>query len=59
VVGKTILPIRKHQTILAKGYMERLLTLEHELAKDQSAAGRASHLQITARKAAQPQIHTD
>ena len=60
VVGKTILPIRKHQTILAKeGYMERLLALEHELAKDQSAAGKASHLQITARKAAQPQSHTD
>lgn len=52
LVGKTILPLRKHQPLLEDDRaVERLLKLEHELAKDPSAAARASHLQVTARKA--------
>lgn len=55
VLGKTILPIRKHQSILQReGALERLLALECELAKDESTAANASHLQITARKPTQP-----
>ena len=49
--GKTILPMRKHAELLADAAaMDRLLRLEQELAKDPSAAARASHLQVTARK---------
>jgi ubiquinone/menaquinone biosynthesis C-methylase UbiE len=51
IVGKTILPIRKNQAVLEKPEaMERLLRMEQELAKDSSAAAKASHLQVTARK---------
>lgn len=53
LAGKTILPIRKYKHLLEKpGAMDRLLRLEQELAKDPSAAARASHLQIIARKPA-------
>jgi ubiquinone/menaquinone biosynthesis C-methylase UbiE len=51
VVGKTILPMRKHRRLLENPEnMERLLKLERELEKDESLAGSASHLQITAIK---------
>lgn len=51
IEGKTILPVRKNQPIFEKPQaMQRLVRLEQELARDPSAAARASHLQVTARK---------
>lgn len=51
VTGKTILPLRKNQQLLANPEaFERLLRLEQELARDPSGAARASHLQVVARK---------
>jgi ubiquinone/menaquinone biosynthesis C-methylase UbiE len=51
VRGKTILPARKNQQIFQKpGAMETLLRVEEELAGDESAAARASHLQVVARR---------
>jgi ubiquinone/menaquinone biosynthesis C-methylase UbiE len=51
VVGKTVLPVRRHKAMLEReGWMERLLRVEGELAKDETAAGKASHLQVTARR---------
>ncbi len=51
IVGKTVLPVRKHRGLLEQpGAMERLLRLEQELWRDPDAAARASHLQILARK---------
>jgi ubiquinone/menaquinone biosynthesis C-methylase UbiE len=51
IVGKTILPVRQHKALLDEpDAAERLLRLEHDLAKDPASAGRAGHLQITARK---------
>lgn len=53
VIGKPILPVRRFKHLLAdEAKFERLLRMEQELAKDESAAARASHLQITARKPA-------
>jgi ubiquinone/menaquinone biosynthesis C-methylase UbiE len=55
LVGKTLLPVRKHRHLLEKpGAMERLLRIEQELAKDPTSAARASHLQIAARKPSLP-----
>lgn len=52
VVGKTILPVRAYRDSLNdSATFRRLVKLEIELADDQSAAARASHLQIVARKA--------
>lgn len=52
LTGKTILPVRKNKAMLERpGAIERLMRLEHELAKDSASAGRASHLQIVAQKA--------
>ena len=49
--GKTILPIRKHKELLEDPQaMDRLLRLEHDLARDPFAAARASHLQITVKR---------
>ncbi len=51
VTGKTLLPIRKHPELLTdRAQVDRLLKLEVELAKDESAAAAANHLQIAARK---------
>jgi ubiquinone/menaquinone biosynthesis C-methylase UbiE len=52
VLGKTVLPIRQYRKMLTDkpGAFERLMTLEAELSKDPTAAARAAHLQITARK---------
>ncbi len=51
LMGKTILPLRKNQALLENPVaMEQLLRIEQSLAKDESAAARASHLQIVARK---------
>ncbi len=51
VLGKTILPIRKHQQLLEEpAAVRRLLDLEESLAADPSSAAIASHLQIVARR---------
>jgi ubiquinone/menaquinone biosynthesis C-methylase UbiE len=51
LTGKTILPLRKHKHLLENlDNLQRLLQLEHDLAKDPTSPARASHLQITAQK---------
>jgi ubiquinone/menaquinone biosynthesis C-methylase UbiE len=51
VVGKTIIPARRNRKLLeSPEAIDRLLRLEEELSRDPSAAARASHLQITARR---------
>ena len=51
--GKTILEIRRNPQLLADdSAIERLLRIEDELARDPASAGRAGHLQITARRPA-------
>src|SRR5205809_512432 len=51
VSGKTIVPVRSNKKLLEyPNAVERLLRLESDLAKDPSAAARAGHLQIVARR---------
>ena len=51
IAGKTIVPLRTNKKLLeAPDAIARLLKIEQELSKDAASAGRASHLQITARK---------
>jgi len=51
LTGKTILPVRAFKHLLKdESTFERLLRAEIDLAKDSTAAARASHLEITARK---------
>jgi ubiquinone/menaquinone biosynthesis C-methylase UbiE len=51
VSGKTIVPVRSNKKLLEySNAIERLLRIESELAKDPSAAARAGHLQMIARK---------
>jgi ubiquinone/menaquinone biosynthesis C-methylase UbiE len=51
VIGKTILPVRRNKDLLTfPNAVERLIKLEAALAKDPTAAARAGHLQITAKK---------
>jgi len=51
VSGKTIVPVRTNKKLLEDpNAIERLLRLESDLAKDPSAAARAGHLQIVARR---------
>ncbi len=51
LAGKTILPIRTFKYLLkSERDFDRLLELEIDLAKDSTAAARASHLQVIARK---------
>lgn len=53
VSGKTILPVRAHRELIADAALfRRLVKIEEELANDEDAAARASHLQIIARKPA-------
>ncbi|HZL33839.1 MAG TPA: class I SAM-dependent methyltransferase [Tepidisphaeraceae bacterium] len=55
LIGKPIVPARQNKLLLeAPGAVERLLKIEAELSKDPAAAGRAGHLQITARRGAKP-----
>lgn len=50
--GKTVLPLKKLEALLEDhAAAERILALERKLCRLPSALGRASHLQITARKA--------
>jgi SAM-dependent methyltransferase len=49
--GKTVLPLRKQGALLEDGEaFLRLLTLEKRLSRTESLLGRASHLQIAARR---------
>jgi ubiquinone/menaquinone biosynthesis C-methylase UbiE len=51
ITGKTIIPARQNKKLLeAPNAIERLLKIEQDLSKDPASAGRASHLQITARR---------
>lgn len=53
VAGKTVLPVRQNRALLADlegKQLRRLVQHELELESDASTAGRAAHLQITARK---------
>lgn len=51
VEGKTIIPVRDNKRLLEHDRaIERLLKLEAELSKDPTAAARAGHLQIIARR---------
>lgn len=51
VAGKPIVPVRQNKRLLEHpDAVDRLLRIEAELAKDPAAAGRAGHLQITARR---------
>ena len=51
LIGKTILPLRKHKHLLENpDSLQRLLEFERELQKDPTSPARSSHLQITARK---------
>jgi ubiquinone/menaquinone biosynthesis C-methylase UbiE len=51
IVGKTILPVRTFKRLLKDTTtFERLMRMENELSRDPTTAGRASHLQIAARK---------
>jgi ubiquinone/menaquinone biosynthesis C-methylase UbiE len=51
VIGKTVIPVRDNKHLLAQpDAVERLLRLEEMAAKDPASAGRASHLQIAARR---------
>lgn len=52
-LGKPIVPVRKNKHLLSdRDSVERLLRIESALSRDPAAAGRAAHLQITARKVA-------
>jgi ubiquinone/menaquinone biosynthesis C-methylase UbiE len=51
VRGKPVVPVRQNRKLLeADAGVERLIAMEKELSRDPSCAGRASHLQIVARK---------
>jgi len=51
LIGKPIVPVRQNKQLLEKpDAVERLLRIETELSKDPSAAARAGHLQIVARR---------
>jgi ubiquinone/menaquinone biosynthesis C-methylase UbiE len=60
ITGKTILPLRQNRKLLeAPEAIPRLLKLEQDLARDPASAGRAGHLQITARRPADQGIEKD
>jgi ubiquinone/menaquinone biosynthesis C-methylase UbiE len=51
ITGKTIVPVRQNKKLLEHpDAISRLIKIEQELAKDAASAGRAGHLQITARR---------
>ena len=52
VAGKTIVPVRQNKHLLThQDAVRRLMALEEELARDPTAAARAGHLQVVARRA--------
>ena len=53
VLGKTVLPVRLNRQMLADpAALRRLVKLEAKLAADESAAAKAGHLQVVARRIA-------
>lgn len=51
LTGKTVLPARSNRKLLEEpGAIDRLVSLERQLAKDPASAGRAPHLQVAARR---------
>jgi ubiquinone/menaquinone biosynthesis C-methylase UbiE len=51
VTGKPVIPVRDNRILLEReNAVERLLRLEADLGKDPSAAARAGHLQVVARR---------
>lgn len=51
MLGKTVLPMRKHRELLEDSRVFRqLVALEKKLGRDPDGWGRAAHLQVTARK---------
>lgn len=51
-IGKTIIPARENRKLFeSEDAVEKLVEMETALAREPAAAGRASHLQIAARKA--------
>lgn len=55
ITGKTIIPVRQNKHLLTySDAVARLIQLEEELSSDPAAAARAGHLQIVARRPAQP-----
>jgi len=58
LLGRTILPVRQYRHLLTdEAEVERMLRMEMELAKNESGAGRAAHLQIIVRKPANRIAH--
>ena len=56
VLGKTVLPMRRFRELLDEpSALRRLAALEEELARDESNLARCPHLQVAARKPAQPE----
>jgi ubiquinone/menaquinone biosynthesis C-methylase UbiE len=56
IAGKTIVPVRQNKRLLEHpDAVERLLKIEAELSRDPASVARAGHLQIVAKKAANPQ----
>ncbi len=55
LIGKTVLPLRKHTALLENDRaVKELLRIERKLGAVESNLGRASHLQIVVRKPAAP-----
>ena len=53
VVGKTVLPVRDHKSLLVDpSAVRRLVAMEMKLSADESSAAAAGHLQVAARKPA-------
>ena len=51
MIGKTVLPLRRHRGLLADpAARRRLQAVEKRLCRSRSAMGRASHLQVAARR---------
>jgi len=51
MIGKTVLPLRDKQELLAEPSVRRkLAAIEKRLWRDPAAIGRCSHLQVVARK---------
>jgi ubiquinone/menaquinone biosynthesis C-methylase UbiE len=51
LTGKTVLPVRRNKKLLeTDDAVERLLRIERDLSKDPASAGRAGHLQVSARR---------
>lgn len=51
MAGKTVIPVRDNRKLLeGPGAVDRLIAMEHKLARDPASAGRCGHLQVAARR---------